>query len=555
MSHPSPAPSAEPDPQRVRAWLKARSQAVRRWSVAVPFLALADTLCAAGFAFGLASVLQALWPGQKAVVGLDIGLLFLVASPIARAGIGIVNLWLNQKISRRIIHDLRLCLMEKWLDGRGEIDGKTTALFEMSEALEGYYACFVPARVASGLSPLVAVAIAALASPVCALILLFTLLPFVALMGVAGLATAAESRRQIDALTRLSVLFADRIRALPLILAYDAAPAQTVVVGRAASAVSERTLKVLRMAFSGAAVLEFFAALSVALVAVYCGFALLHLLPFPVPAVLDFRGPSAFAAAFFALALAPEVYAPLRQLSAAYHERQAAEAAAQPLMIIEDRLSGPVRNPVTPTTAPEVRFDNVVCRFADDADFTIGPVSFAATPGRITVIAGDSGSGKSTLLRTLLGGRHDGAITIDGRPLTSADDLGPSLAWVSQHTPILAGTLRDNLRLADPTADDARLIAAAERAGLSDLLTVRGLDASLNERGSGLSGGERRRIGLARALVKDVPLLVLDEPTADLDATTEAAIIAVIADCRDRTVILATHSDKLMAIADQVVRL
>ena len=96
----------------------------------------------------------------------------------------------------------------------------------------------------------------------------------------------------------------------------------------------------LRLAFAGSAVLEFFSALSVALVAVYCGFALLHLLPFAVPAWLGFRGPSAFAAAFFVLALSPEVYAPLRQLSAAYHERQAAEAAALHLMAIEAAFDG-----------------------------------------------------------------------------------------------------------------------------------------------------------------------------------------------------------------------
>ena len=151
-------------------------------------------------------------------------------------------------------------------------------------------------------------------------------------------------------------------------------------------------------------------------------------------------------------------------------------------------------------------------------------MSFAARPGEIVAIAGDSGAGKSTLLRLLLGGRaHGGIISVDGRLLEAESDLGPSIGWMSQHTPILGGTLRDNLNLARPGR--RRCGAEPRRAiqpGLGAVLAARGLDGDLNERGSGLSGGERRRIGLARVWLKDAKLLVLDEPTADLDAESEA---------------------------------
>jgi len=560
MSHP-PADALPLTPKKRaqnRAMLRLKAWAVstRRGYLAVSSLGCLDVFCAAGWAWGLAVCLDGAWHGR----GWIYGLLALAGSLFARAAFSYANQKLAVRLARRIIHDLRLDLLGRTLRGRGgegAQNHRLGVLFETTEALEGYYARFVPARAAAGISPLVAVLLVALASPLCALILLLTLLPFVALMALSGMATAAESQRQMDALTRLAGLFSSRIRALPLILAFDAGAAQTETVGRAAHAVSERTLRVLRLAFSGSAVLEFFSALSVALVAVYCGFALLHLLPFPVATWLGFQGPSPFAAAFFILALSPEVYAPLRQLSAAYHEKQAAEAAAVHLMAMEDALDGPVAARVVLNAAPAVVFDSVTVTFPDDPDSVIGPLNLFAAPGQIVAIAGDSGAGKSTMLRLLLVGRaHGGRISVDGRLIDDEVDLGPSIGWMSQHTPILGGTLRDNLTLARPGADDEALKAAALRAGLDAVLAARGLDGDLNERGSGLSGGERRRIGLARVWLKDAPLLVLDEPTADLDAASEARMIAAIsAAAQGRTVILATHSEALLAIANTVVRL
>lgn len=554
MSHLPADPLLLTPQKRAGLRLKAWASPVRRGYSAASLMACLDVLCAAGFAFGLSSLLAAVWH-QKAI-GYPIS--WLVGSLFARAALSYANQTLAARLARRIIHDLRLRLVGGMVRGRGGDGAQTrrlTVLFETTEALDGYYARFVPARAAAALSPLVAIALVAVASPLCGLILLATLCPFVALMALSGLATAAESQRQMDALTRLAGLFSGRIRVLPLILAFSAGAAETERVGRAAHAVSERTLRVLRLAFAGSAVLEFFSALSVALVAVYCGFALLHLLPFNVPAWLGFRGPSPFAAAFFVLALSPEVYAPLRQLSAAYHEKQAAEAAALHLVAIEAALDVPTVEPIGLAAAPAVVFDAVTVRFADDPEALIGPVSFTAAPGEIVAIAGDSGAGKSTLLRLLLGGRaFGGEISVNGQSL--GGDLGPSIGWMSQHTPILGGTLRDNLKLARPGAEDAALQAAARQAGLNTVLATRGLDGELNERGSGLSGGERRRIGLARVWVKDAPLLVLDEPTADLDAVSEVSMIeAIRTAAAGRTVILATHSDALLAIADKVVRL
>ncbi|HTM79887.1 ABC transporter ATP-binding protein/permease [Asticcacaulis sp.] len=509
---------------------------------------LLEGLCIIGFAWGLSHMVSDLFGGPQSFSRLVLPLTVTVVSLACRAVLGLLNQKLSMQSARRIISHLRLDLMARALDGRIDSprhQGRLNALFEDTEALEGYYARFRQCDFQARILPLVFIALMAMASPVSAGILLLTLLPFVALMAILGLTSAEESKRQLDALSRLSNLFVDRIRALPLILSFDAGPRQVHHVGRAANEVAERTLSVLKIAFVTSAVLEFFSALSVALIAIYCGFYLLGELPFEVPETLT------FATAFFVLALAPEVYAPMRRLAAAYHDQQTAMAATQRLMEI-DIL--PESTPAARlTAAPEITYTEVVCGFADDPGFRIGPVSFTAAPGQVIALKGPTGSGKTTLLRLLLGPGHlaSGEMRIDGLPLT---DIGESIAWVSQSPPILTGSLADNLRIANRAARDDQIRQAIKLFGLAAVAEAR--TDKLNERGSGLSGGERRKIGLARAWLKNAPVLLLDEPTADLDAQAEADLIAQLpALFKGRTVILSSHSSRLCALADQVVEL
>ena len=427
-----------------------------------------------------------------------------------------------------------------------------TAVVEGVEALDGHVSRFLPARFAATATPLALIAVAAIASPIAAAILLGAMVPFIVAMALAGTAAAAESRAQFTALERLSGLFLDRVRALPVVLALQAEGRVTRDLARSADELAGRTIRVLRVAFLSSGALEFFAALSVALVAVYCGFNLLRLLPFPVPEQLDLKR------AFFVLALAPEVYLPMRRLAAAYHDRQSAEAATASLVA----LPRPEPRPLAPTLSapPAIRFQGVTIRYPEADAPALQAFDLEVPAGQITAILGPSGSGKSSLLNLLLdlAPLTGGAVLIDGRPLSELGALSGQIAWAGQHPLIIPGSIADNIALARRDAPRAQIEAVAQRVGLAGALAMRagGLDALLDERGGGLSGGERRRLSLARALLKPAPILLMDEPTANLDAEAELALLNAIREAaRGRTTLIATHSQAVADLADQIVRL
>ncbi|KQS51615.1 MULTISPECIES: thiol reductant ABC exporter subunit CydD [unclassified Sphingomonas] len=563
-------------------------------------LLLLDTVAAIGFAAGLAggvvavpegAVVMAPWALLASVSAIARGAFAMLATRVGASGACQAKTRLRQRIVDAALHRA---------PGSEATTGTLmSAAVDEVDAIDGYVSRFLPARMTASIAPLIVLAATAFASPIAATILVATFFPFLAAMILAGGAAADASRRQFIALARLSGLFADRIGALPIVLAFRAEEREAAALGDAAEDLARRTMRVLRVAFLSSGALEFFAALSVALVAVYAGFNLLGLLPFPVPEKLD------LGRAFFVLALAPEFYAPMRRLAAAYHDRQAAETAAERLAAVErDKAARSSVEPIWCNAAPSICFDSVTIRYAGQDNAAVSGVSFEAHPGMIVALVGPSGSGKSSLLHLLLGlapiseGRlsirtpspfpgREGlgvgrlphvrtAVTQADQPtpnpslpgrgaadagtvldLAEIGSIAPIAAWMGQSPLILPGSIGSNIALADPSASVERIAEVARTAGLSPMLLARGgLGAVIDARGSGLSGGEHRRIALARALLKPAPVLLLDEPTAHLDAESEARLIEAIARaCTGRTTIIATHSAGLAAIADLVIDL
>lgn len=448
---------------------------------------------------------------------------------------------------------VRQSLFPKILQSRGPArrllgEDISTAIDQVA-SLTAYYANFQPVRRAATVSPILVALLVAVVSPISAAILVATLVPFALGMALAGGAARRAADAQVLALSRLSGLFIDRIRSLPIILAFGAESRVTRQVDAAVHDVADRTYAVLRTAFLSSGTLEFFSAISVALVAVYCGFNLLGLLPFRVGEELDLPR------AFFALALAPEFYLPLRRLSAAYHEKQLGEAALFAIQEREALVGPPIQRAQIGDDIEGLAVHDALIDYGGGR--SVGPFSLDVRRGELIALTGPTGSGKTSLLHMIVGlaPLSSGALCVDEVRLVPGS-LNGQIGWAGQHVIMLPGTIGENISLADPGAGLDAVDAVARRAGLTRLLEARreGLQSIIDSRGSGLSGGERRRIAIARALLADRPLLLLDEPTADLDSETAASIISLLRElAKTHAVLAATHDPALIAAATREV--
>ena len=435
-----------------------------------------------------------------------------------------------------------------WL--RGEASGALAAhLVQGVEALEGYYARWLPGRALAVMLPF---AILVVVFPVdwTSGIVLLTTAPLIPIfMILLGKSAADVNQRQWKLLAMLGARFLDSLQGIATLRLFNAGRREAAVVARLSEAYRSSTMKVLRVAFLSSVVLEFLATLGIAVVAVLVGF---HL----------FYGKIQLLRGLFVLLLAPEFYMPLRTLGSHYHERLDAIAAAERIAEILE-LPEPVQAgagvPLALADRHTIRFDAVSHLWSAGSPALDG-LSFVAEAGCITALVGPSGAGKSTVLNLLLGFARAtaGTISINGQALDGIDpdEWRSQLAWVPQRAHVFAGSVLDNLLIARADADFAAVRAAAVCAGADEFIQSLpdGYDTQLGERGAGLSGGQIQRLALARAFLKDAPVLLLDEPTASLDVRTQAQIHESLRRlARGRTVVLIAHRLSTAALADTIV--
>lgn len=437
----------------------------------------------------------------------------------------------------------------------------TTGMIEQVNHLDSYYARYLPQTAVALLVP-VSILIAVYPSDWLAGLLLTMTAPIIpAFMIIIGMGTEQVSGQQQDALKRLSGIFFDRLRGLDTLKRFGAERSESARIGELSEEFRKRTMQVLRVAFLSSAVLEFFAAVAIASLAIYIGLGLLDMIDFGAATSLTlFKG-------LFILLLAPEFFNPLRTLAQFWHDRSSALAAAgairEQLALPSARQEPPQPASDMPLGACEVRITALHHGFEGRPEVLRG-VNLSVSAGEKLLITGSSGGGKTTLLGLLAGfGQPDsGSITINGQNLNdfSTAQLSEIRGYLGQRPLLLPASLAENIRLADPGASADAVEAAAQQAGLAAFIRQlpEGLETMVGQDAFGISGGQARRIALARVLLKPYPLLLLDEPTASLDDDTGDEVWHALTAAAERTpmtMICISHSDRAKRWADRVVTL
>ncbi len=489
---------------------------------------------------------------------------WLGAAVLVRAAATWATQLLAHRTAARVKSGLRRAVLAR-LARRppGETEQDTGALAatltDGIDALDGTFGGYLPALLSGIIVPATIVVYVVTIDPTSAVVLLVTLPLIPIFMVLIGLAARAATRRRFRALTGLSGQLLTVLQGLTTVRVARAGDRVGAAVRGAAERLRRTTLQTLRVAFLSALALELLAALSVATVAVIAGVRLAEATGIGFEPVL------------IALLLAPEAFWPLRQVGAQFHANEDGAAAADRLL---EMLEDPEPVPATasddgaraapslpdPATAP-VRLEGVTVEYPDRATAALAGVDLALVPGERLAILGASGAGKTTLAAVLLGLRPPdrGRVVVGDTDLAavSVADWHDQLAWVPQRPAPLRGTVREVVTLgSEPRPADDQVWAALRSVAMDGEVAALpgGLDTAVGAGGRGLSAGQWRRLAIARALLRPAGLVVLDEPTGDLDVDAEQAVRSAIATLAGtRTVVVLTHRVALADTSDRVV--
>ncbi len=460
--------------------------------------------------------------------------------------------YVGQRASTRAATEVSAALRDRLLEAARHLEhvspSRLTVLATRGVAgVEPYVTRYLPALVPAAVLPVVTLAAITWLDPLSGLVVVLTL-PLVPVFAIlVGLTTRDRARVQWRTLEALSGHFLDVVRGLPTLVAHGRAEAQVGTIRSVTHRYRRATVDTLKVAFASSTVLELVATLSVALVAVTVGLRL-------ASGSVDFR------VALTVLLLAPEAYWPLRRLGAEFHA--AAEGTAALADADELLARGSARPPGT-HRPPSNRLAAVALEIGYGAGSPLtAPLDLALPERGLVAIAGPSGCGKSTLLATLRGELPAlaGQVLVGGTPLDEVDPgwWRDQVAWAPQRPWLLADSIAANVRLGRPSATDDEVWKALHSVGLDEVVRglPDGLDTVLGEDGAGLSAGQRARVALARVVLAQRPVVLLDEPSAHLDEETEQVLLETVAALARRClVVVVAHRPAVLAAADRVVDL
>ena len=481
-------------------------------------------------------------------------ILFLIA------GRGILT-WINEvsanAIAVKIKSDLRERLFNHILNlgpayTRRQRTGElTTAAVEGIEALDAYYSQYLPQLIITALIPISILMVVFPLDLLSGIVMLVTapLIPF--FMVMIGKGAEIVTRRQYQTLSRLSAHFLDSLQGLTTLKLFGQSKAHAKNIAKVSDQFRDQTLNVLRITFLSALALELLATLSTAVIAVEIGLRLLY-------ARMEFRE------AFFLLILAPEFYLPLRMLGARFHAGMAGTTAAKRIFeILDTPVPVPQANTQTPIPGPQIadiELSNIIYTYPGEITPALNEINLQIDAGQHVALVGPSGAGKTTLANLLLRFVEptSGTITVNKDLLTDIplDAWRAQIAWVPQKPHLFHDTISANIRLGKPDATILEITNAAKAAHLDEFIETlpEKYETVIGESGARLSSGQAQRLALARAFVKNAPLLILDEPTSSLDPETESLLEESTRRLmQGRTVITIAHRLNTVFNADRII--
>jgi len=462
---------------------------------------------------------------------------------------------------KRLRIQIRKLVLDKLCElGPAYIKGKpagswATVVLEQIEDLQDFYARYLPQMLLAGFIPLSILIVVFPINWAAGLILMGTAPLIPIFMILVGKGAADANRKNFSALTQLSGHFMDRLKGLKTLKLFNQGQQELRTIESASESFRQRTMAVLRLAFLSSAVLEFFAAISIAVLAIYFGFSFLGELNFG-----HYGEPITLFTGLFILMLAPEFYQPLRDMGTHYHAKAQAIGAAEALKELLDyqvpnqQQENSLKEQIN-LDAPFTLQAKELSVYSHDGSLLVGPVSFSLQPGETIALVGPSGAGKSSLLNAILGFLpYQGSLQINQIELSQIDKAQwqRQLAWLGQDPQLFYGTIYENISMGDSTISEQQVQGYLKKADIWDFVEQKdlGIHHPIGEQMSGLSVGQAQRMALARALTKKAQLFLLDEPTASLDQHSEQVIFKALQQVtkHSSTVMISHRLDQLQYV-------